>query len=54
MDRFIRGEDVAPASLRRAWQDTTQPARLGAASFWDYYPRPLVVGPDGKPTTPVD
>jgi len=25
MDRFIRGEDVPPAALRRVWQDTTQP-----------------------------
>jgi hypothetical protein len=25
MDRFIRGEDVADASLRRVWQNTTQP-----------------------------
>ena len=25
MDRFIRGEDVPEASLRRVWQNTTQP-----------------------------
>ncbi len=25
MDRFVRGEEVPPASLRRIWQDTTQP-----------------------------
>jgi hypothetical protein len=25
MDRFIRGEQVSDATLRRAWQDTTQP-----------------------------
>lgn len=25
MDRFVRGEDVPNASLRRAWQNTTQP-----------------------------
>src|SRR5262245_11020040 len=26
MDRFVRGEDVPYATLRRTWQDTTQPS----------------------------
>ncbi|HLG16618.1 MAG TPA: hypothetical protein VJH03_19260 [Blastocatellia bacterium] len=30
MDRFVGGEDVPPQSLRRVWQDTTQPHDL-----WD-------------------
>jgi hypothetical protein len=35
MDRFVRGEDVPYESLRRVWQDTTQPDALWDAPIYE-------------------
>jgi hypothetical protein len=37
MDRFIRGEDVPDATLRRVWQDTTQPMQLWDAPIYEAF-----------------
>ena len=37
VDRFIRGEDVPLAQLRRAWQDTTQHAVWDAPIFEEFF-----------------
>ena len=44
MDRFVSGEDVPIETLRRVWQDTTQPhdiwdAKPGAATWHDPWGR---------------
>ena len=37
MDRYIRGEDVPSAELRRAWQDTTQHAVWDVPIFEEFF-----------------
>jgi hypothetical protein len=37
MDRFIRGDEVPDAELRRAWQDTTQPNALWDSPIYEEF-----------------